>query len=287
MRRGLTEFNSERFAAETAAIDAVIRQLAVAVEDLPGGVRIARIQPALPACELGEWHPSSGSSVVWTWVAFDLDGDSLTSGRDEFILDRDAVPQAFHESAKRLGHRERVQVWSPSATAFGVRGVPGSIPPYTPVRLDVQQERSIRDTSWRADMRRDSAQESCWLRSFMQSLGGKAQPVEVDRGLHVAIHSQNDQPWEHGTAVDLRIRTAAILGGAERETAMEWEIGTPDQLVPALERALSEFPSASTLTVWATSVFAFGRKGVPSAGLPASTPVRFDLEVRPREGNLP
>ena len=80
----------------------------------------------------------------------------------------------------------------------------------------------------------------------------------------------------------LTVDAQSILEGEQgKESAMEWSRGTPDQLVPALEKALLAHPGAEVLTVWTTSEHAFQRKGLPSAGVRPSTPVRFDVQVSP------
>ena len=60
---------------------------------------------------------------------------------------------------------------------------------------------------------------------------------------------------------------------------MGWKVGTPDQLVPALEAAFSAHPDVRTMTVWSTSDQAFGTDGAPSAGIEPHRPMRFDVEV--------
>ena len=80
-------------------------------------------------------------------------------------------------------------------------------------------------------------------------------------------------------AVALNIRTASMDGAFERETQMEWIVGTQDQLVPAIEETLLVMPNARTISIWTTSVSAFGAEGSPEAGIPERTPLRFDVEI--------
>ena len=51
---------------------------------------------------------------------------------------------------------------------------------------------------------------------------------------------------------------------------MEWRLGTQDQLVPALERAVSHSRQAERFTVpkWSVSEQAFGSQGSSRAGVP-------------------
>lgn len=78
----------------------------------------------------------------------------------------------------------------------------------------------------------------------------------------------------------LTVDAQSILeGGQGRESTLEWVRGTPDQLVPALEKALLVHPGAEVMTVWTTSEHAFQKKGVPAAGVRPRTPVRFDVQV--------
>ena len=107
----------------------------------------------------------------------------------------------------------------------------------------------------------------------------KGQPVEVAAGVWVQVHSEHSKPQEVDETVLLRIRTATLDASMERETQMEWKVGTQDQLVPALEKALSSMPNAQSLTVWCTSAQAFGRDGSPEAGILPRTPLRFEVEV--------
>jgi len=280
-RKALVKFNAQRFNEECVAIDSALRVMGVDAQVLAGGVRLAKTSNALQEPTQRDWQPKGGDLVVWSWVARSLDGDSLSVGEDEFTVDRDAVPQAFHEAAKHVGHRQDVEVWSPSVSAFGVRGVPGEIPPYTPVHLEVNQRRSIRDTAWARSVMRGEVSELPWLESFMLERDASARPEKLSEGLFVTVHSTRQAPLNMGDVALLRIRTSSVMGGRETETDLEWPVGTPDQLVPALEKALAQIPAASTLSIWSTSNWAFGETGIPSADIPPRSPVRFDVEVVP------
>ena len=280
VRQAMVEFNEGRFQEECAAIDSAVAKTGLPADTLPGGVLLQH-DTAAPATQEGlrGWLASHGDRVQWAWEAYTLGGSLLTSGSDEFEVERGAVPQAFHEAAKSLGHDVEVDVWSPSVSAFGVRGVPGEIPPFTPVRLHVRQTRSVQDTAWWGGVQRGVLDEAFWLQNAVQSMKGQGQPVEVAAGVWVQVHSEYSKPREVDQTVLLRIRTATLDASMERETQMEWKVGTQDQLVPALEQALSSLPTAQTLTVWCTSFMAFGRDGSPEAGIVPRTPLRFEVEV--------
>ena len=278
VRQAMVQFNEARFQEECAAIDSAVAKTRWPADTLPGGV-LLQIDMAAPAMQQGlkGWQASPGDRVQWAWEAYTLGGSLLTSGSDEFEVERGAVPRAFHEAAKSLGHDAEADVWSPSVSAFGVRGVPGEIPPFTPVRLHVRQTRSVQDTAWWGDVQRGVLDEAFWLQNAVQSM--KGQHVEVAAGVWVQVHSEHSKPHEVDETVLLRIRTATLDASMERETQMEWKVGTQDQLVPALEKALSSLPTAQTLTVWCTSAHAFGRDGSPEAGILPRTPLRFEVEV--------
>ena len=280
VRQAMVEFNEARFQEEADAIDSAVATTCLLAETLPGGVLLQHdsttsgIQEGWPG-----WQASPGDRVQWAWEAYTLGGALLTSGLDEFEVDRGAVPRAFHEAAKSLGHNAEADVWSPSVSAFGVRGVPGEIPPFTPVRLHVRQMRSVRDTAWWGGVQRGVLDEAFWLKNAIQSMEGQGQPVEVTEGVWAQVHSEHNQPRAIDQSVLLRIRTATLDASMEREIQMEWQVGTQDQLVPALEQALSSLPTAQTLTVWCTSALAFGRDGSPEAGILPRTPLQFEVEV--------
>ena len=280
VRRALVEFNEARFQEECAAIDSAVAKTGLPVDTLPGGVLLQR-DTAAPANQEGlrEWLASPGDRVQLVWEAYTLGGSLLTSGADEFDVGRGSVPRAFHEAAKSLGHDVEADVWSPSVSAFGVRGVPGEIPPFTPVRLHIRQTRSIQDTAWWSGVQRGVLNEAFWLKNAVQSMEGQGQPVEVAAGVWVQVHSEHSKLRQVDETVLLRIRTATLDASMERETQMEWKVGTQDQLVPALEKALSSLPTAQTLTVWCTSALAFGRDGSPEAGILPRTPLQFEVEV--------
>ncbi len=280
VRQAMVEFNEARFQEECAAIDSAVSKTGWPADTLPGGVLLQRDITAPPTQQgLREWQASTGHRVQWAWEAYTLGGSLLTSGVDEFEVERGAVPRAFHEAAKSLGHDAEADVWSPSVSAFGVRGVPGEIPPFTPVRLHVRQTRSVQDTAWWGGVKRGVLEEAVWLKNAVQSMEGQGQPVEVMEGVWVQVHSAHSKPRAIDQTVLLRIRTATLDASMERETQMEWQVGTQDQLVPALEQALSSLPTAQTLTVWCTSALAFGRDGSPEAGIAPRTPLRFEVEV--------
>ena len=280
VRQAMVEFNEARFQEECAAIDSAIAKTGLPADTLSGGV-LLQIDTAAPAMQQGlkGWQASPGDRVQWVWEAYTLSGLLLTSGSDEFDVGRGAVPRAFHEAAKSLVHDVEADVWSPSVSAFGVRGVPGEIPPFTPVRLHVRQTRSVQDTAWWGGVQRGVLNEAFWLKNAVQSREGQGQPVEVTEEVWAQVHSEHNKPREVDQTVLLRIRTATLDASMERETQMEWKVGTQDQLVPALEQALSDHPSAQTLTVWCTSSMAFGRDGSPEVGIAPYTPLRFEVEV--------
>ena len=112
MRESMTSFNEARFKAECAAINSAVVNAEWTVDTLPGGVLLQRAKDATSASQNGlkGWQASPGDRVQWDWVAYTLDGALLTSGSDEFEVERAAVPRAFHEAAKALGHGESRRV---------------------------------------------------------------------------------------------------------------------------------------------------------------------------------
>lgn len=283
VRKAMVEFNEARFQEEREAIDVAIRQTSLPSDTLRGGVVLQRMShdSTVQPSPLNGWRAETGDRVVWAWEAFTLDGRRLTSGKDEFEVERGAVPQAFHEAAKQLGHLERADVWTPSLSAFGVRGIPGEIPPYMPVRLAVQQSRSFQDTAWWASIQRAENLEAPWLAAFLKDLRTDSVVQEIAEGVWLQVHSSRREPWSNDQTLSLRIRTSACVGNFERETQMEWRPGTQDQLVSALERAVMHSRIAEKFTVWSVSDQAFGSQGSSRAGIPARTPLRFDVEVIP------
>lgn len=280
VRKAMVEFNEARFKEECAAIDSAVAKTGQPADTLPGGVLLQRAPTAAAMPEgLREWQAAPGDRVIWAWEAFTIDGSPLTSGSDEFEVERGAVPRAFHDAAQSLGHDVEAEVWSPSVSAFGVRGVPGEISPFTPVRLHVRQTRSAQDTAWWGGVQRGVLDEAFWLKNAVESMEGQGQMVEVTEGVWAQVHSEHNRPLEPKQNVLLRIRTATLDASMERETQMEWKVDTQDQLVPALEQALSSLPSAHTLTIWCTSDMAFGDQGSPEAGIAPHTPLRFEVEV--------
>lgn len=283
IRRALTEFNEDRFGRECAAIDSALAEQGglASARSLGGGMWLVRDDEGeVRSGPMSAWRPEAGGRVTWRWTARSLRGDSLTSGVTEFAVDRGAVPRVFHEAAKELGHVQSGRIWSPSNSAFGVRGIPGEIPPYAPLQLEVEQRRSIQDSAWWEGVRRGEENETLWLGQFVQSLP-QPLPVEAAEGVWVQVHTSRQALLRDGETVLLRIRTTPVRSDADRETTVEWRVGTPDQVVSALQVALAAWPKAGTLSVWSTSMNAFGKDGVPKAGISPHTPIRFDVEVVP------
>ena len=186
----------------------------------------------------------------------------------------------FHDLAPTIGHEHQVSALSPSEFAFRVRGIPGKVSPYTPVRFEAIQERSVRDTTWWGQVIRAEASEQAWLRAFGHQVLDETVATSITPDVWAMIHKTMDEPIESGQVLNLAIRTSDVFGTVEHTTHMEWVVGAPDQLVPGVELAMSEFRDASALTVWVTSEQAFGTDGIPSIGLEAHAPVRFDIEVK-------
>ena len=285
VRKAMVEFNEARFQEEREAILAAIRQTELPSDTLRGGVVLQRLSQDSTASTLSQglngWRAGIGDRVAWAWEAYTLDGKRLTAGKDEFEVERGAVPQAFHEAAKQLGHLERADVWTPSLSAFGVRGIPGEVPPYMPLRLRVQQSWSILDTAWWSAIQRAQASEAPWLAAFLKELTADTVAQQITEGVWLQVQSSRREPWAEDQTLSLRIRTSACVGNFERETQLEWRPGTQDQLVPALELAVLHSRQAERLTVWSVSEQAFGSKGSSRAGIPPRTPLRFDVEVVP------
>lgn len=285
LREAMVEFNEARFQEERVAIAAAIRQSELPSVTLRGGVVLQRLSPHSAASTLSKglegWRAEAGDRVVWAWEAFTLDGKRLTAGQDDFEVERGAVPQAFHEAAKQLGHLERADVLTPSLSAFGVRGIPGEIPPYMPLRLRVQQSRSVQDTAWWAAIQRAETSEAPWLAAFLTNLTTDSVAQQILEGVWLQVHSSRSESWAEDQTLSLRIRTSACVGDFERETQMDWRPGTQDQLVPALERAVIRSRQAERFTVWSVSEQSFGSQGSFRAGIPPHTPLRFDVEVVP------
>ena len=283
LREAMVEFNEARFQEERTAIVAAIRQTELPSDTMRGGVVLQRFSSdsttSTMSQGLSSWRAEAGDRVVWAWEAFTLDGKRLTAGQDEFEVERGAVPQAFHEAAKHLGHLERADVWTPSLSAFGVRGIPGEIPPYMPLRLRVQQSRSIQDTAWWSAIQRAETAEAPWLAAFLKNLTTDSIAQQITEGVWLQVHASRRESWTEDQTLSLRIRTSACVGDFERETPMEWRLGTQDQLVPALERAVLHSRKAERFTVWSVSEQAFGSQGSSRAGIPPHTPLRFDVEV--------
>ena len=285
VRKAMVEFNEARFQQEREAIVAAINQTTLTADTLRGGVVLQRLPQDSTTSTLSQglenWRAEAGDRVVWAWEAFTLDGKRLTAGKDEFEVERGAVPQAFHEAAKQMGHLERADVWTPSISAFGVRGIPGEIPPYMTLRLRVEQSRSIQDTAWWTAIQRAETPEAPWLAAFLQDLITDSMAQQITEGVWLQVHSSRREPWAENQSLSLRIRTSACVGNFERETQMEWRPGTQDQLVPALEHAVLHSRHAERFSLWSVSDQAFGSQGSSRAGIPPRTPLRFDVEVIP------
>lgn len=279
-RKQLRAFNAARFQQERHEVDSAAHVHAPQALALSGGMWLS-----LEEGDDGLFQspPLEGDRVEWTWVARGLDGDTLTSGEQDFFVEKDALPLCFHEVAKATPWRGQGRFWTTSTTAFGASGLPGEVPPFTPLEVSFSQRRPAFDPSWLHEVQQGEFAEEVWLAAFVEEVAPQAARLE---GLAVWVDCIDcDLSVSDGGAVRLDILTVdaqSILEGEQgRESAMEWSRGTPDQLVPALERALLSHPGAEVLTVWTTSEHAFQRKGVPAAGVRPRTPVRFDVQVSP------
>lgn len=279
-RNRLRAFNAARFEQERHDVDSAAHVHAPEAVELPGGMWLSLDEggPGLfPA------PPVAGDRVQWTWVAQNLKGDTLTSGEEDFLVEKDALPLCFHEVAKSTPWHGQGQFWTTSTTAFGASGIPGEVPPFTALEIYFTQQRPVLDPSWLDEVQKGTFEEEVWLKAFLEEAAPDAArlaevPVWVE-----CIDCDSSVPSERALRLDiLTVDAQSILEGVQgKESTMEWVRGTPDQLVPALEQALLSHPGAEVLTVWTTSEHAFQRKGVPAAGVRPATPVRFDVQVSP------
>jgi len=111
--------------------------------------------------------------------------------------------------------------------------------------------------------------------------------TEVEDGVWVEVLPSRTPQARQSSGSLLRIETQNAWGPAKRHAVhLDWQPGTPNQVVSALEVALSVFPSATRLNVYALSARAFGEGGVPQAEILPNTPLVFELEFAPRSQAL-
>lgn len=277
-RNRLRAFNAARFGQERHEVDSSAHVHAPHANALPGGMWLS-----LKGEDVGlfDEHPSAGDRVQWAWVGLSLGGDTLTSGEEDFLVEKDALPLCFHEVAKATPWCGQGRFWTTSTTAFGASGIPGEVPPFTALEIHFVQRRPVLDASWLIEVQQGALEEDVWLEAFVKEAAPDAErlaelPVWVD-----CIDCALTEPGDGAVRLDiLTVDAQSILeGGQGRESTLEWVRGTPDQLVPALEKALLVHPGAEVMTVWTTSEHAFQKKGVPAAGVRPRTPVRFDVQV--------
>ena len=95
------------------------------------------------------------------------------------------------------------------------------------------------------------------------------------------VHDTRSEPLRSGQSVLLRIRTTTLTGPFERETQMEWTVGTQISWFPPLNSHC--VPAAGQHHDRVVDVrSSFWGGGSPKAGIPAHVPLRFDLEVLPQ-----
>lgn len=279
-RNRLRAFNAARFEQERHEVDSSAHANALHANALPGGMWLC-----LEGEDVGlfEEHPAAGDRVQWAWVGLGLGGDTLTSGEEDFLVEKDALPLCFHEVAKATPWCGQGRFWTTSTTAFGASGIPGEVPPFTALEIHFSQRRPVLDASWLTEVQQGVLEEGVWLKAFVKEAAPGAEqladlPVWVD-----CIDCALTEPGVGAVRLDiLTVDAQSILEGAQgSESTLEWVRGTPDQLVPALEKALLAHPGAEVMTVWTTSEHAFQKKGVPAAGVRPRTPVRFDVQVSP------
>lgn len=279
-RNRLRAFNAARFEQERHQVDSAAHVHAPQSRALPGGIWL--ILDGGEANVRGR-APDGGDRVQWKWVARTLKGDTLTSGEEDFLVEKDALPLCFHEVAKSTPRPGQGRFWTTSTTAFGASGIPGEIPPFTPLDVHFVQRRPVLDADWLTEVQQGVFDEAVWLKEFVAEAAPGAFQL-ADRPVWVDCVDCSPLTSE-GEAMRLDIHTVdvqSIMQGEQgRESTMEWRRGTPDQLVPALEQALLAHPRAAVLTIWTTSEFAFQHKGAPAAGVRPRTPVRFDVQVSP------
>ena len=275
-RNEMKQFNADRFSLECGVLDSISHASHPNQRQESSGCVYHAIleqgQDVLPDA----W-------VAWDWEVSNLDGRPLTSGRDNFELGKGGLPPVFHQVAKEIGIGDSVRIWSPSSLAFGVKGIPGSVPPYAPVIIHARQVRAWQDPRWQSQVLEGSGEEWPWLENWVEDR--RVDAIRHQEGGFIqVVDTQPNQPLQPGESVVLNIRTSPMLPTSgndrkERETAMPWVVGTPDQVVPILELLVRQHPNVETARLWSTSSMAFGEDGVPNAGIPANTPIQFDVEI--------
>lgn len=272
LRHEMTEFHAARFQVERSLLDSLCAASGKECVELPGGIWAAWVRGE--AAE-GREAFALGQPVTWDWHAFTTTGTHVLHRREVVRFGDGTVPAAWDEVAQRMAPGDSVVMWVPSFSAFGPRGIPGTLPPFTPLVVHAT-------IAGAADaLHLPAGKDECAL---LQQWVAVHAPLatEVEDGVWVEVLPSNAPRARQSPRSLLRIETQNAWGQAKRHaTHMHWQPGAPNQVVSALEVALASFPSATRLKVYAVSAKAFGERGVPQAELLPNTPLVFELEFAP------
>ena len=279
-RNRLRAFNAARFEQERQDVDAAARTHAPDAVGLPGGMWLS-LDEGGP--RLFSAPPEAGDRVQWTWVAQNLDGDTLTSGEEDFLVEKDALPLCFHEVAKSTPWHGQGRFWTTSTTAFGASGIPGEVPPFTALEIHFTQRRPVLDASWLAEVQQGTFEEEVWLKAFLEEAApGAARLPDAScvGGLHrlwfvcacrtgnAVGHPHTRRTSHFGRRPRQRVHNG--VGAWHPRTAGAC-LGT-GVVVPSRGRGVDGVDNVRTC---------LPAEGRASAGVRPRTPVRFDVQVSP------
>jgi len=277
IRQEMTEFHAARFQVERSLLDSLRAASGKECVELPGGIWVAWVRG-----DVGEGRGAFdlGQPVTWDWRAFTTMGTQVLHRREVARMGDGTVPAAWDEVAQRLAPGDSVVMWVPSFSAFGPRGIPGTVPPFTPLVVHATVTSAADALHLPA-----GKDEGALLQQWVAAHAPLA--TEVEDGVWVEVLPSSAPQARESPGSLLRIETQNAWGHARRHaTHLDWQPGAPNQVVSALEVALSAFPSASRLNVYAVSTRAFGEGGVPQAEILPNTPLVFELEFAPRSQAL-
>ncbi len=225
---------------------------------------------------------AAGIVVEIHYSASFLSGEKLFSSHDEsgasifFEMGKDFEIPGIEEALHKMNAGSHARVLLPSSLAYGEEGIPGLVPPYSPLLFELE----LLSLSDPADYKtRMEAREKADIAAYIKKKGITTTPR--DGGLYyVETKKGNGSPAVVGKLVSVKYigsyLNGTIFENSETYGPLEFRIGE-GEIIPGLELGVSFMNAGGKALLVVPSSMGYG--DTYTGTIPPYTPLVFEVEL--------